>query len=92
MDEEEPTGMVVSVGATIDRGMSEAADTHLSSEEEIERLRGALMRRIRVLPAECEGLEEQFEVAQQRRQTAMESHEQAVQARNVFPRRTELTR
>jgi hypothetical protein len=48
VEEEEPTGMAVGGGVTMDRETSKAVDTYLSSEEEIERLRRALMTRIRV--------------------------------------------
>lgn len=68
--------MAVSVGRGRGRGLVE---THLSSEEEIERLRNALMRRIRLLRAECEGLEGQVEGARQAMQKAMQTQELAVQ-------------
>jgi hypothetical protein len=75
-EEEEPTRMAVSVRRERGRGLVE---THLSSEEEIERLRNALMRRIRLLRAECEGLEGQVEGARQAMQKTMQTQELAVQ-------------
>ena len=48
---------------------------HLSSEEEIEKRRGLLMTRLRMLRAECERLEQQVDVARQSRQSALATQE-----------------
>ena len=54
------------------------SEVHLSREEEIERRKGVLMRRVRILRAECEGLEVQVEQARQTRQSALDSQEKAL--------------
>jgi hypothetical protein len=52
-------------------------ETHLSKEEEIERRKGVLMRRVRMLRAECENLEQQIEHARQTRLVAADTQEKA---------------
>jgi len=76
-----PTGMAMSVGGAtfVKEKRKSLVETHLSSEEEIERSRGALMRRIRLLRAECEDLEGQLEQARHARQTAVDAQDKAVQ-------------
>lgn len=76
--------MAMSVGATAPavrekEKRKSLVESHLSSEEEIERLRGALMKRIRLLRAECENLEGRLEQTRQTRQTAIDTQEKAVQ-------------
>jgi hypothetical protein len=50
---------------------------HLSAEEEMERQKGVLMRRVRMLRAECESLELQIEQARQSRQNTLDAQEKA---------------
>jgi len=78
---QEPTGMATGVGATaaVKENRTSLVETHLSNEEEIERLRGALMKRIRLLRAECDDLDGQLEQARHTRQTAMDVQDEAVQ-------------
>ena len=77
---QEPAGMAMSIGATAAvKEKRSLVEMHLSNEEEIERLRGALMRRIRLLRADCEDLEGQLEQARHTRQTAMDVQENVVQ-------------
>ena len=69
----EPTGMAMSVTAK----KSSLVETQLSSEEEIERQKGVLMRRVRLLRAECENLEQQLEQARQSRQNSLDAQRKA---------------
>jgi hypothetical protein len=69
----EPTGMAMSVT----KKRSSILATHLSSEEEIERQKGVLMRRVRLLRAECENLEQQLEHARQSRQNSLDAQRKA---------------
>ena len=73
--------MATGVGATaaVKEKRTSLVETHLSNEEEIERLRGALMKRIRLLRAECDDLDGQLEQARHTRQTAMDVQDEAVQ-------------
>ena len=57
---------VESQGAVI----TKMKEVHLASEEEIERQKGILMRRVRLLRAECESLEQQIEQALQSKESA----------------------
>jgi hypothetical protein len=58
---------------------------HLSSEEEIERRRGVLMRRLRVLRAECEKLEQQLDVARQSKQSLFDTQESTNVDTTMYP-------
>ena len=69
----EPTGMAMSV--TLKK--SNLGETHLSSEEEIERQKAILMRRVRLLRAECESLEQRLEQARQSRQNSFDAQRKA---------------
>jgi len=68
---------------------------HLSSEEEIEKRRGVLMKRLRVLRAECEKLEQQLDVARQSKQSLLDTQEstpiETTMYRPLFPLESELT-
>jgi hypothetical protein len=67
--ETEPTGMAM--------GAKKPEMTHLSSEEEIERQKGVLMRRLRLLRAECENLEQQLDQARQSKQNSLDAQRKA---------------
>ena len=59
---------------------------HLSNEEDIEKRRGVLMRRLRVLRAECEKLEQQLDIARQSKQSLLDTQEStAVDATMYVP-------
>jgi hypothetical protein len=66
-----PTGMAMNMNK---RSIMES---HLSSEEEIERQKGVLMRKLRVLRAECENLEQQLDQAKLLRQIFLDSQKKA---------------
>jgi hypothetical protein len=55
--------------------------SQVSDEEEIERQRGIWMRKLRLLRAECESLEQQLNQARQTKQTVVDAQEKA--QRNV---------
>jgi hypothetical protein len=69
----EPTRISVSVTAK----KSSVFETQLSREEEIERQKGILMRRVRLLRAECENLEQQLEQARLSRQNTSDAQRKA---------------
>ena len=56
---------------------SVAVETHLSVEEEIERQKGVLMRRLRVLRGECEILEQKLDQARQSREHLLDAQRKA---------------
>ena len=62
-----------------------SGEGHLSSEEEIERRRGMLMRRLRVLRAECEKLEQQLDVARQSKQSLLDTQESTNVDTTMYP-------
>jgi len=70
----EPTGMAVAMGRKSSGGKEVL---HLSNEEEIEKYRGVLMRRVRMLRAECEDLEKQVDQAQLATQTSKDAQDKA---------------
>ena len=78
--EVEPTGMAMATKNGV-RGAPKPKEkevtTHLSSEEEIEREKSMLMRRLRKLRAECESLEGQLDQARQTRQATLDVQEKA---------------
>lgn len=61
----EPTGMAMNIQGR------EGNEAHLSSEEEIERQRGVLLRRLKLLRTECESLVQKVDQARQTRQSAI---------------------
>jgi hypothetical protein len=65
----EPTGMAMNIQGREGKGVN------LSSEEEIERQRGVLLRRLKLLRTECESLAQQVDQAQQTRQSAIEAQQ-----------------
>ena len=64
--DDEPPPMVMT-------GKKKVVTEHLSSEEEIEKRRGILLRRVRMLRAECEVLEQQVEIARQSQENISDS-------------------
>lgn len=70
-DIREPTGM-----ATGSKKKS-IIEAHLSNEEDIERQKGVLMRRLRLLRAECENLEQQLDQARLTRQSILDAQKKA---------------
>jgi hypothetical protein len=72
---EEPTDITVpGKGKVIS---SAEKETHLSNEEEIERQKSVLMRRLRLLRAECENLETQVDQAKQAQQITLDAQKKA---------------
>lgn len=67
----EPTGMAMN------RNKRVSIETHLSSEEELERQKGVLMRRLRVLRAECDNLEQQLEQARVTRELTLATQKES---------------
>jgi hypothetical protein len=55
---------------TVDSRMKKQKETHLETEEEIERQRAILMCRVRLLRAECESLEQQIEQVVESKESA----------------------
>jgi hypothetical protein len=72
--DEEPTGMAMAVGK---RSTAPRQSMHLSNEEEIEKHRSVLMRRLRVLRTECEDLEKQVDQARHATQTSKDARAKA---------------
>jgi hypothetical protein len=68
---EEPTGMAMESPIVVKEG-------HLSYEEELERKKGVLMRRVRMLRAECEMLEQQVEQARSTRSNYVDAQEKVL--------------
>jgi hypothetical protein len=69
--EEEPTGMAMGSPIVVKEG-------HLSHEEELEKKKGVLMRRVRMLRAECEMLEQQVEQARSMRTNHVDAQEKVL--------------
>ena len=69
----EPTGMAMS----IKKSRKLVDETHLSNEEEIERQKGILMRRVRSLRTECENLEQALEHAKQSSKNLLDAQRKA---------------
>jgi hypothetical protein len=67
-----PTGMAMATRPNVT-----AKEVHLSNEEEIERYRTVLMRRVRMLRAECDDLEKQVDQARQATQAMRDAQEKA---------------
>jgi hypothetical protein len=69
------------------KGKDVEKEKHLSTEEEIERQRGVLMRRLRFLRAECENLEQKVEQATQAKENleAQEKMQHDVDATMLIP-------
>lgn len=65
----EPTGMAMNIQGREGKG------AYLSSEEEIERQRGVLLRRLKLLRTECESLAQQVDHVEQTRQSAVDSQQ-----------------
>lgn len=65
----EPTGMAMNIQGR------EGKETHISSEEEIERQRGVLLRRLKLLRNECESLAQQVHQAKQTRHSTIEAQQ-----------------
>jgi len=63
----EPTGMAMSMKTHVGK------EAHLSSAEDVERQRAVLLRRLKLLRAECEGLELQVDQARQARQSTIDA-------------------
>ena len=71
---EQPTGMAMNV---LGKKGGAVKDGHLSNEEEIERHRGVLMRRLRMLRAACEDLEKQVDQARHASQKSKDAQDKA---------------
>jgi len=67
-----PTGMAMATRSNVT-----AKEVHLSNEEEIERYRTVLMKRVRMLRAECDDLEKQVDQARQAKQAMRDAQEKA---------------
>jgi len=65
------------IGMAMNMDKRSIMESHLSSEEEIERQKGGLMRKLRVLRAECENLEQQLDQAKLLRQMSLDSQKKA---------------
>jgi hypothetical protein len=71
----EPTTAATTQSMTSHLAMGK--EKHLASEEEIEQRKSFLMRRLRLLRAECENLEQQLEQGRQSKQAALSLQKEA---------------